>query len=197
MSRIDRTDAVSEASGLNKLILKLRYHEPSRQWFAVLFVLLVSWFGDTNEALLYAGAAIAAVGELIRLWASGHVKKNKQLATDGPYAYVRHPLYVGNILIVVGFSVASNLWWSFVLMAALLLFYYPPTISYEDEKLKRIFGDEWVQWSQNIHALIPTFGKKSGSISSEWSFKQSLMGNLEPLIAAYLVGCLYLLYQTI
>lgn len=194
---MSRADSLPETNFLNRFIQKLRYHEQSRQWFAVIFVLLVSWLGDTEQNLLIAGAVVASFGEIIRLWASGHVKKNKQLATDGPYAYVRHPLYVGNILIVIGFSIACNLWWSYVLMVALLLFYYPPTISYEDNKLKKIFGDEWVQWSQNIHALIPTFGKKSGSISSEWSFKQSLMGNLEPVIAAYLIGCLYLLYTTI
>ena len=194
---MSRADSLPETNFLNRFIQKLRYHEQSRQWFAVIFVLLVSWLGDTEQNFLIAGAVVASIGEIIRLWASGHVKKNKQLATDGPYAYVRHPLYVGNILIVIGFSIACSLWWSYVLMVALLLFYYPPTISYEDNKLKKIFGDEWVQWSQNIHALIPTFGKKSGSISSEWSFKQSLMGNLEPVIAAYLIGCLYLLYRTI
>jgi len=189
-----RTDSLTEATGIHKLIRFLRYHEASRQWFAVLFVLLVSWLGDTNPTLLYAGAALAAVGELIRMWASGHVKKNKELATDGPYAYVRHPLYVGNILILVGYSVASNMWWSFVLMAFLLWFYYPPAISYEDNKLKKIFGEQWIEWSQNIHALIPTFSSKSGSASSGWSFKQSLMKNGEPVIAIYLLACLYLLY---
>jgi len=75
-----RTDSLTEATGIHKLIRSLRYHEASRQWFAVLFVLLVSWLGDTNLTLLYAGAAAAAVGELIRMWASGHVKKNKELA---------------------------------------------------------------------------------------------------------------------
>jgi len=189
-----RTDSLTEATGINKLIRPLRYHEASRQWFAVLFVLLVSWLGDTNLTLLYAGAAVAAVGELIRMWASGHVKKNKELATNGPYAYVRHPLYVGNILILVGYSVASNMWWSFVLMACLLWFYYPPAISYEDNKLKKIFGEQWTEWSQNIHALIPTFSSKSGSASSDWSFEQSLMKNGEPVIAIYLLACLYLLY---
>lgn len=189
-----RTDSLTEATGIHKLTRSLRYHEASRQWFAVLFVLLVSWLGDTNPTLLYAGAAVAAVGELIRMWASGHVKKNKELATDGPYAYVRHPLYVGNILILVGYSVASNMWWSFVLMAFLLWFYYPPAISYEDNKLKKIFGEQWIEWSQSIHALIPTFSSKSGSASSGWSFKQSLMKNGEPVIAIYLLACLYLLY---
>ena len=191
-----RTDSLTEATGIHKLIRSLRYHEASRQWFAVLFVLLVSWLGDTNLTLLYAGAAVAAVGELIRMWASGHVKKNKELATDGPYAYARHPLYVGNILILVGYSVASNTWWSFLLMAFLLWFYYPPAISYEDKKLKNIFGEQWVEWSQNIHALIPTFRSNSGSASSDWSFKQSLMKNGEPVIAIYLLACLYLLYTS-
>lgn len=191
-----RTDSLPEATGIHKLIRSLRYHEASRQWFAVLFVLLVSWLGDTNLTLFYAGAAVAAVGELIRMWASGHVKKNKELATDGPYAYARHPLYVGNILILAGYSVASNMWWSFVLMAFVLWFYYPPAISYEDNKLNNIFGEQWIEWSQNIHALIPTFGSNSGSASSDWSFKQSLMKNGEPVIAIYLLACLYLLYTS-
>jgi len=194
---MSRSDSLPEATGIQKLIRTFRYHEASRQWFAVLFVLLVSWLGNTNLTLLYAGAAVAAVGELIRMWASGHVKKNKELATDGPYAYARHPLYVGNILILVGYSVASNTWWSFLLMAFLLWFYYPPAISYEDNKLKNIFGEQWVEWSQNIHALIPTFKSKSGSASSDWSFKQSLMKNGEPVIAIYLLACLYLLYTSI
>ncbi len=190
-----RADKVSDATGIKKLILTLRYHEQSRQWFAVLFVPLVALLGTTQQAALIAGSVIALIGALIRLWASGHVKKNKVLATDGPYAYVRHPLYVGNILILLGFSIASMLWWSYVLMAFLLWFYYPPAISYEDNKLKNIFGQEWVNWSKNIHALIPTFKHKAGSTSSEWSFKQSLMSNGEPVIFLYLVVFMYLLFQ--
>ncbi|MGD8803859.1 MAG: isoprenylcysteine carboxylmethyltransferase family protein [Gammaproteobacteria bacterium] len=190
-----RTDSMPEAHGLNKLIRPLRYHEASRQWFAVLFVPLVSYFGQPTRGMLIAGGAVALIGTLIRLWASGHVKKNKVLATDGPYAYVRHPLYVGNILILLGFSIASNLWWAYALMVFLILFYYPPAISYEDAKLNRLFGEEWQNWSKNIHALIPTFTSKAGSTSSEWSFKQSLFQNLEPLIVLYLIGFMYLLFS--
>jgi protein-S-isoprenylcysteine O-methyltransferase Ste14 len=183
-----------EAHGLNKIIRPLRYHEASRQWFAVIFVLLVSLLGQPTKQMLIAGGVVALVGALIRLWASGHVKKNKVLATDGPYAYVRHPLYVGNILILVGFSMASMLWWSFPLMIFLILFYYPPAISYEDNKLKNAFGEQWENWSKDIHALIPGFSKKAGSASSDWSFKQSLFQNLEPVIVLYLIWCIYMLY---
>ena len=188
-----RTDSMPEAHGLNKIIRPLRYHEQSRQWFAILFVPLVSWFGQPTRELLIAGSVVAVVGALIRLWASGHVKKNKVLATDGPYAYVRHPLYVGNILILLGFSMASNIWWAYALMVFLLLFYYPPAISYEDAKLHRIFGEEWQNWSSNIHALIPSFTNKAGSTSSDWSFKQSLFKNGEPVIILHLIGFMYLL----
>ncbi len=191
---MSRADKVSDASGLEKLILTLRYHEASRQWFAVLFVLLVSLLGKPEPMLLYIGTGIAALGAAVRMWASGYVMKNKELATTGPYAYVRHPLYVGNILLLVGFSLASSLWWSFVLMAFLLWFYYPPTISYEDNKLRGIFGEEWENWAKNIHALIPTFGKNAGSAKSAWSFRKSLMQNAEPVIVVYLIVCLYLLY---
>lgn len=191
---MSRADSVSDSKGLSKLILTLRYHEASRQWFAVLFVLLVSLLGQPQEMLLYVGTAIAIVGMAIRMWAAGYVMKNKELATTGPYAYVRHPLYVGNILLLLAFSLASSLWWSYLLMAFLLWFYYPPTISYEDNKLKNIFGEEWEQWSKNINALIPTFGHHSGSVKSEWSFKKSLMQNAEPVIVVYLIWCLYLLF---
>jgi protein-S-isoprenylcysteine O-methyltransferase Ste14 len=190
-----RTDSMPEAHGLNKLIRPLRYHEASRQWFAVLFVPLVSYFGQPTREMLIAGGIVALIGALIRLWASGHVKKNKVLATDGPYAYVRHPLYVGNILILLGFSMASNLWWAYALMVFLILFYYPPAISYEDAKLNRTFGEEWQNWSKNIHALIPSFHGKAGSTGSEWSFKQSLFQNLEPVIALYLIGFMYMLFS--
>ena len=189
-----RTSSMPEAHGLNKFILPLRHHEASRQGFAVLFVLLVSLLGQPTQDMLIAGSVVALVGALIRLWASGHVMKNKVLASDGPYAHVRHPLYVGNILILLGFSMASMLWWSYPLMIFLLLFYYPTAIAYEDNKLKNFFGEEWENWSKNVHALIPSFSSKAGATKSNWSFKQSLFKNLEPVIVLYLIGCVYLLY---
>ncbi|MES0327280.1 MAG: isoprenylcysteine carboxylmethyltransferase family protein [Gammaproteobacteria bacterium] len=192
-----RTDSSSEAQGIHKLISNLRHHEASRQWFAVLFVLLVSLLGEPQQIPFYVGAVIAAVGTAVRLWASGYVMKNKELATSGPYAIVRHPLYVGNILLLVGFSLASSLWWSNLLMFALLLFYYPPTIAYEDNKLHNFFGESWEKWSKTTHALLPTFSNftTGSNQDSSWSFKKSLMQNGEPIIVVYLIGCLYLLYS--
>ena len=139
------------------------------------------------------GLPIAAAGIAIRLWASGHIKKDKVLATDGPYMYVRHPLYVGNILLGVGFSMASGLWWSFPLFALILAVFYPQAIRSEDEKLRQLFTEQWEGWRMHTRALIPRFriGVNPGG---SWSFYQSLRQNGEPIIALILMACLYYLY---
>ena len=96
--------------GLQKLaydIVHRRYR--FRQFIGIAFLFVLTFMGDPGKlgdlgkVLYYLGVAIAIPGMLIRLWASGHVKKDKSLATSGPYGYVRHPLYVGNHLITFAF----------------------------------------------------------------------------------------------
>jgi len=70
-----------------------------------------------TETKLVVGALVALVGLLIRGWASGHIMKNQRLATTGPYAFTRNPLYFGSFLIAVGFAIAAH--WSLVLLVAL------------------------------------------------------------------------------
>ena len=54
---------------------------------------------------LLVGLPFACAGEALRLWASGHIEKTKRLATGGPYAHSRNPLYVGSLLIALGVAV--------------------------------------------------------------------------------------------
>ncbi|MCP1727160.1 protein-S-isoprenylcysteine O-methyltransferase Ste14 [Natronospira proteinivora] len=185
-----RTSHLPEArNAVHHFIREMRYHEASRQLLALAYILVLAVFADGQwPAFYWVGFGTATVGMLIRLWASGHVKKNKELATDGPYAYVRHPLYVGNILLLAGFCIASQLWWSVPVMLAFLWFYYPTAISYEDRKLRQLFGDQWEQWSANTRALLPRFQGR-GFRFGGWSLRQSLMSNGEPLIIAYVIYC--------
>lgn len=189
-----RTSHLSPANAVIQFIRELRYHEASRQLFAIALIIVFTFFGAPKLPwLFWLGTALLTMGMLIRLWASGHVKKNKQLATDGPYAFVRHPLYVGNILMLFGFAAASELWWSFLLTIALLVFYYPPAIDYEDRKLHKIFGHAWEVWRGSTKALIPSW-PADRSLSSDWSLKQSTLGNGEPIIVAFAVYCVFILY---
>lgn len=178
-----------------RVIRELRYHEASRQLLAIVLIALFAFQGDPVLAwLFWVGVSMLTLGTLMRLWASGHVKKNRQLATDGPYALVRHPLYVGNILMLAGFALAGQGWWMIPLTIVFVWFYYPPAIDYEDRKLHRLFGASWEQWRETTRALLP--GRPHGAgLGSEWSFKQSLVGNGEPVIVLFAAYCCFVLFS--
>ena len=180
--------------GWKKLIDDLRYHRDRyRQFIGISFLLLVTAAGEPKALLYWPGLAVAVAGMAIRLWASGHIKKDKALATDGPYGYVRHPLYVGNILLGIGFSLACGLWWGVPLFIGILIVFYPQAIKSEDEKLHQLFAEDWEKWQANTRALLPRF-RAGTNPGGSWSFYQSLRQNGEPVIALVLLACLYYLY---
>lgn len=187
---------LTERIGLRRFVYDLKYNRHrSRQFVGIVFLILLTTLGAPLADLYYWGLGLAVLGIAVRLWASGHVKKDKVLATGGPYSYVRHPLYVGNHLITLGFCLASGLWWSFLVWAALALFYYPQTIAHEDKKLSQLFPGEWEAWAKETSALIPRLRPYRPGENAEWSFVQSLKQNGEPIIAALLLVCLYILHQ--
>ena len=185
-----------ERIGLARFIRDIRHNRHrTRQLVGIAFVILLVIIGaPTNADLYFLGVVSATLGIAVRMWASGHVKKDKVLATTGPYAYVRHPLYVGNHLITFGFCLASGLWWSFLVWIVLGFFYYPQTIAHEDRLLARLFPGEWEAWSKETRELIPRLRPYRSGQVSEWSFRQSLRQNGEPIIAALLFLGLYILY---
>lgn len=183
-----RTAPLPPLEGLPRIVRELRYHEASRQVLGFLFCAVFALTADPRLPLLYAAAPLVLAGVGMRLWASGVIMKNRELATSGPYRYVRHPLYVGNILVVAGFVLASGNWWTMPVALAFLLFYYPPAIEYEERKLESIFGAAWHEYTRTTRALLPSFTARSQGSNMSWSFRKSLALNLEPLIAVFIVG---------
>lgn len=191
----NRTVDLPELSGLAHVIREMRYHEFSRQAIGILLLAVFVIWASPRPDMFWGGAVIALLGILVRLYASGFVMKNKELATDGPYAFVRHPLYTGNILMLVGFCLANGEIWPWLVGVFFLWFWYPTAISYEDNKLERIFGDSWRAWSANTPALMPR--RVSGNQLSEnhWSFMKSMRENWEPVIVVYSLVCLWWLWK--
>ena len=180
--------------GLQRFLNDIRYHrERFRQFIGICLVILFSVAGKPEKLLFPIGFVLVILGIATRMWASGHIKKNKVLATDGPYSYVRHPLYVGNITLGFGFALASSLWWSLPLFILILLLFYPQAIHSEDKKLQRIFKEDWEQWRKETRALIPRLTPYQPGQHSGWSFMQSLRQNGEPIIALFLLFWLYIL----
>ena len=180
-------------TGLSGWVDRLRYNEISRQGLGLLLLPVSAWFVVEGGVRVIAGLAIALAGQLWRIYAAGVIYKNRQLATTGAYSLVRHPLYLGNFLILTGFALASgNL---FVLVAALcfLFFYYPAAIRYEDHKLEGIFGDAWRSWKRHTPAMFPRRLNWVASSDAEWNARQSLKRNGELPISIYLLLCAGLL----
>ena len=175
--------AARSRGGLLKLLHDLRHRRRRfRQLVGVAFVVWMTLVGAPSIPLWWLGTALATLGMLVRLWASGFVMKNEVLATVGPYARVRHPLYVGNFLICAGFCAASGLWWSVPAAIVMWLAFYPETIRYEDQKLRRLFPGDWDAWAAETRALLPRLTPYRGNGETvPWSLKRSLLRNGEPL----------------
>ena len=112
------------------------------------------WLAQPTWLTIAWGGAIAAMGLVLRAVASGHVRKNEALATSGPYARTRNPLYLGSIIVAVGFAIAARSWWVGVWFIALLLAIYLPVIKSEEEFLRGRFP-EFTEYEQKVPRLLP------------------------------------------
>jgi protein-S-isoprenylcysteine O-methyltransferase Ste14 len=100
------------------------------------------------------GGAVALVGVLVRAWASGHIMKNDRLATTGPYAHTRNPLYFGSFLIACGFAVAAH-WALLLLVAIFFLLIYAPTMEREKANISSRFPDAYAEYARNVPPFLP------------------------------------------
>lgn len=137
------------------------------------FAVLYLWLAHPNWWSIAVGTAIAALGILLRATASGHVKKNEELTTTGPYAHTRNPLYVGSILIGLGFGVASLNVWVAVLLVVLFVAIYVPVVRSEEAYLRGKFPqfDEYSRRVPRFGYRFNNSGYSSGGFSRELYMK--------------------------
>lgn len=121
------------------------------------------WFAHPQTRWLLCGVAIALLGLLLRGYAAGHLRKHKQLAVSGPYAFTRNPLYFGSVLLAAGFSVASHSWISTLLLAAYLLIFYPVVIRREQAELLTLYGAAFAEYSAKVPAFWPRLSPATAS----------------------------------
>ena len=93
-------------------------------------------------------------GLWLRAYASGYVKKNRELTVTGPYAYTRNPLYLGSMLMAAGFAVALLSWPVAVVLAAGFAVIYVPVIASEERFLRATFPG-FDAYCRRVPRLIP------------------------------------------
>jgi protein-S-isoprenylcysteine O-methyltransferase Ste14 len=119
-----------------------------------LFAAFFFWRARPDGVSLALGGAVAMLGVFVRAMASGHVKKNEQLATTGPYAYCRNPLYLGSIIIAIGFAIAARDVWVALGIVVLFTAIYVPVIHSEEAFLRSHFA-AYDAYARRVPRLLP------------------------------------------
>jgi protein-S-isoprenylcysteine O-methyltransferase Ste14 len=104
---------------------------------------------------LAAGLVLGLAGEALRIWASGHIEKTRVLATGGPYAHTRNPLYLGSTLMAMGIALAAATPWAALAVAVYFFVFYPAAIRGEAAFLGERFGTAYAGWAQAVPAFWP------------------------------------------
>jgi protein-S-isoprenylcysteine O-methyltransferase Ste14 len=151
----------------------------------VIFIALVYFaepgFPKTKSGINYlpffiSGLALVFIGEVIRVWATGHLEKNKSLTTSGPYAYIKNPMYAGTFIIMVGCNaLAINSYIIFILLvelAAFLFQYIPSKNRIEKTRLLEKFGEAYADYDKHVPDYIPRrITPYAGRAAKSWQWR--------------------------
>lgn len=127
---------------------------------------------DPNLLYLLTGLGICILGLLLRAWASGYLRKEKELTISGPYQYSRNPLYLGNLIIGISTVIASRSIWVLAIFATYFLLFYPIVIQRENERMRRLFPDEYKEYKKKVPLFFPSM--KSSPSSGKKNFRWRL-----------------------
>jgi protein-S-isoprenylcysteine O-methyltransferase Ste14 len=122
--------------------------------FGFLFAALFMWRATPTVRSLLASIPVVVAGVALRAYASGYLNKNAELATSGPYAFTRNPLYLGSLMLALGFLLAAQSW---LLLACFLILFsviYAPTIASEEKWLSQNFASFHV-YCKSVPRIFP------------------------------------------
>lgn len=128
-----------------------RWRVPAGFLLAVAYVIL----SQPRLWLLLAGSGVAMVGLAIRAYAAGCLDKNQTLATGGPYARTRNPLYLGSLIMGMGFAVAGGVWYLGLALLGLFVLIYWPVMRREEGFLRSEFGEGYARYAVAVPFFFP------------------------------------------
>jgi protein-S-isoprenylcysteine O-methyltransferase Ste14 len=158
-----------------------------RLGFVYLFVALLVAFSRPTPLLFFLGTILVVAGEVLRIWASGHLVKSVELIDSGPYAFTQNPLYLGRFLILTGFCFMARSryflnWIALALGYAVFFGYYiPRKLRVEGARLQKMHGGAFLHYRASVPILFPSFTRYPGK-QTRWSLARSV-GNQEYLVA--------------
>lgn len=191
-------------NNISSLAFKYRSYTP------IPFIILMLIFQQSTPTTLIIGFIVALIGELIRFWGVSWAGSETRatggvggtfLIISGPFAYVRNPLYVGNILIYLGLGIMSFALFPYLQIVAILFFLlqYYFIVREEEKHLMEKFKSDYLNYTEHVHAFFPRltpykntqviqppFNSKAG-LRSETRSLQAFLGVSLLLIILWLI----------
>jgi len=137
---------------------------------------------DPRPVTFMVGCCFVAAAWLVRIWAFGHLEKNKVMVTTGPYAHTRNPAYFGSFLAMLGFAIASGNFetprgfaiWAFavLLTIAFFKFYFPRKMAREYPRIEKFFGEQVHRHAENVPDFWPQLKPWRSGDDRKFSFKR-------------------------
>ncbi len=156
---LDSSDT-KEKFDLRRFIFRMRSYTP------IPFLVVMVLFARPTAASLAAGFAVLLLGEALRFWGVSIAGAETRttgtvggtyLITNGPFAFVRNPLYLGNLLVYAGIGVMSMALFPWLLAGAIVWFYlqYFLIVTREEEYLRERFDGEYDRYCRNVRRFVP------------------------------------------
>lgn len=149
-------------------------------YVAILALIALALISRPHPWFFAAGVVLITVGEIIRIWGTGHLEKNQRLVTSGPYAHVKNPLYLGTLLIMFGFAASAthpsevSIWVLCGLLpfglACYFIYYFPKKKRVEYDRLRRRFGDDAEDYIRSVPDLLPRLTRFEHAENRKWRF---------------------------
>jgi len=169
------------------------YARWAARWRVPLGFLLVAaylFFSRPTARLFLAGGIVALMGIAVRAYSAGYLIKNQVLATEGPYACTRNPLYFGSALLGTGFALAGGSWLLGVAWAIFFATIYWPVIRREEAFLSQEFGEAYAQYARRVPLFLPRWRGAGGAKGFDWG--QYRKNREYEALLGYLAGMIFL-----
>lgn len=150
-----------------------------------------------------AGALFVALGEAVRLWSAGHLRKTVELVTSGPYRYTRNPLYLGRLLIFTGLAIMVWLpfggsWIALALGWGIFFGYYLPRKErVEPARLSATHGEAFDRYFRAVPALFPARRPYPDAIDRRWDVRRMRRNREHWMVVGLLAATLFLLWRAV
>ncbi|MCK5059035.1 MAG: isoprenylcysteine carboxylmethyltransferase family protein [Candidatus Aminicenantes bacterium] len=126
-----------------------------RSFVGIVCLCLLLYLSEPSPKSVAVGFFFVIAGMFFRAWSSGYINKDNELATQGPYALTRNPLYFGNFILGLGIAIAGNNIASYIIFFVFYLMFFPFLMYIEHKRLKKIFGSKYEEWSKKSNSFFP------------------------------------------